>query len=166
MVNGGEQTTPARPADPLARVCDLLNREGARYVIVGAQACILHGLVRTTEDVDVLIEESDDNYARVLRALCGLEDRAAAELTVEDLRQNVVIKVADEVEVDISRRAWTVDYEEARKSVLFAEIEGVKVPYASLPVLIRSKSTRREKDRADLVLLRRLLSRAEGKQED
>jgi len=150
------------PTDPLARVCHLLNREDARYVVVGAHACILHGLVRTTEDVDLLIEESDDNYERVLRALCGLEDRAAAELTVEDLRTHLVVKVADEVEVDISRRAWTVDYPEAMKSAEFTEIEGVRVPYASLAVLIRSKSTYREKDRADLLFLRRLLERKQS----
>lgn len=156
MVTRNERLVETLPPDPLARVCHLLNREEARYVVVGAQACILHGLVRTTEDVDLLIEESDDNYERVLRALCGLEDHAAAELTVEDLRRHLVVKVADEVEVDISRRAWTVDYPEAVKTAEFTEIEGVRVPYASLPVLIRSKSTDREKDRADLLFLRRL----------
>lgn len=162
MVTEIQRRDGAWPTDPLARVCYLLNREDARYVVVGAHACILHGLVRTTEDVDLLIEESDDNYERVLRALCGLEDRAAAELTVEDLRENLVVKVADEVEVDISRRAWTVGYPEAMKSAEFAEIEGVRVPYASLAVLIRSKSTYREKDRADLLFLRRLMERKQS----
>jgi hypothetical protein len=150
----------AVPEDPLARVCDLLNREGARYVVVGAQACILHGLVRTTEDVDLLIEESTENYVRVIRALSNMADGAAAELTPADLAENVVIKVADEVEVDISRRAWTVDYAEAEQDALVVDIEGVRVPYASLPALIRSKSTYREQDRADRIRLETLLRRA------
>ena len=147
------------PEDPLARVCALLNREGARYVIVGAQACILHGLVRTTEDVDVLIEESEDNYERIIRALSKLEDGAAAELTPADLRENVIVKIADEVEVDVSRRAWKVDYQEAAQTALSVDIEGVCVPYASLPTLIASKSTYREQDRADRIYLERLLHR-------
>jgi len=85
MVGGAERSGAPFPSDPLARVCDLLNRQGARYVVVGAQACILHGLVRTTEDVDLLIEESDDNYARVLRALffsadfCNRRPRASED---------------------------------------------------------------------------------------
>ncbi len=45
----------------LLRVCQLLNKAGARYLVCGAHACILHGLVRTTEDVDILIEPTEDN---------------------------------------------------------------------------------------------------------
>ncbi len=157
-------SSPTRvPGDPLARVCELLNREGARYVVVGGHACILHGLVRTTEDVDVLIEESEENYRRVIRALSNMADHAAVELTPKDLQENIIIKVADEIEVDISRRAWTVDYAEAVKDVLVADIDGVRVPYASLPVLIRSKSTYREQDRADRIRLEALLEKTRAK---
>ncbi len=144
---------------PLVRVCSLLNQEGARYLVVGAQACILHGLVRTTEDVDILVEESDDNYRRIIKALSGLKDGAAAELKPEDFRDNIVIKVADEVEVDISRRAWKVSYADAAASALHAEIDGVRIPYASLESLVASKETYREQDRADLLRLRDLLAR-------
>jgi len=159
MVNTPPSDPDRPPVDPLARVCALLNAEQARYVVVGAQACILHGLVRTTEDVDLLVAEDDDNLARVIRALANMEDHAAAELTVADLRDNVVVKVADEVEVDISRRAWSVDFDEAAGSAVTTEIDGIRIPYASLPVLIRSKETYRERDQADLVHLRRLLAR-------
>ncbi len=38
MVTSDQADSAAKPEDPLARVCDLLNREGARYVVVGAQA--------------------------------------------------------------------------------------------------------------------------------
>ncbi|NQU10599.1 hypothetical protein HQ590_07410 [bacterium] len=148
-----------RPSDPLALVCWLLNRHEARYLVVGAQACVLHGLVRTTEDVDILIEESEDNYPRVIAALSELADGVAAELTPADLRDNVVVKVADEVEVDVSRRAWKVDYGQAVKTVLATEIEGVRVPYASLETLIASKDTYREQDRADVAQLRELAKR-------
>ncbi len=141
------------PGDPLARVCHLLNRAGAEYVVVGAQACILHGMVRTTEDVDILIKEAEENYRRVIEGLSGLADRAAAELTPADLRDNVVVKVADEVEVDVSRRAWSVTYEDAMESVLRTTIEGVVVPYASIRTLIASKRTYRDRDRADLACL-------------
>ena len=56
---------------PLLRVCRLLNEAGALYLIAGAQACILHGLVRTTEDVDILIEPSDANCRRVITGLAN-----------------------------------------------------------------------------------------------
>ena len=148
-----------RPKNPLHLVCWLLNRENARYIVVGAQACILHGMVRSTEDVDILIEESEENYPRVIAALAGMADHAAAELTPADLRDNVVLKIADEVEVDVCRRAWKVSYADAIGSVQWAEIEGVKIPYASLPMLIASKETYRDQDRVDVLRLRELAQR-------
>ena len=63
---------------PLLRVCALLNASGARYLIAGGHACILHGIVRTTEDVDLLIEATEENCARVIQALAQLQDGAAA----------------------------------------------------------------------------------------
>lgn len=147
------------PLDPLARVCTLLNQHGARYLVVGGQACILHGLVRTTEDVDILIEEAEDNYGRVIAALAELPDHAAAELTPADLRDNVVVKVADEVEVDISRQAWKLSYAQALPTALRVEVEGVPIPFVSLDSLIASKETYREQDAADLVRLRELARR-------
>jgi len=145
------------------RVCSLLNKHGAHYLVVGGHACILHGLVRTTEDVDILIEESDDNYTKIIAALSELEDGAAAELTPHDFEENIVVKVADEIEVDVSRRAWKIAYIDAVKSALFADIDGVRIPYAGLEILIASKETYREQDRADLMRLRHLLSQRNPK---
>src|SRR5207245_6538866 len=99
---------------PLLRVCALLNKHGAKYLIVGARACWLHGYVRATTDVDILIPEDMENHARVIAALSELEDHAASELTPQDFVDNVVVKVADEVEVDVSTRAWQVSNAEAQ----------------------------------------------------
>jgi hypothetical protein len=74
----------------------------------------------------------------------------------------VVVKVADEVEVDISRRAWKVAYPEAAATALRAELEGVQVPYASLATLMATKETYREQDRADLLRLRELARRQQA----
>ena len=140
---------------PLLRVCSLLNNHGAKYLIVGARACWLHGYVRATMDVDILIPEDLENHLRVIAALSELEDHAAAELTPQDLVENLVVKISDEVEVDVSTRAWKVSYVDAIDTSLRATIEGVKVPYVDLQTLIKSKSTQREQDKVDV---QRLLS--------
>ncbi len=144
---------------PLLRVCGLLNAEGVRYLIIGGHACILHGLVRTTEDVDLLIEPTEDNAARVIRALAQLQDGAAAELTPRDLLENVVVKIADEVEVDVSTHAWKVTYADAISAALETIVDGVRIPYVGLESLIASKETYREQDRLDLLRLRALKER-------
>lgn len=141
---------------PLLRVCALLNAAEVRYLIAGGHACILHGIVRTTEDVDLLIEATEENCARVIKALAQLEDGAAAELTPRDLLDNVVVKIADEVEVDVSTSAWKVTYADAIAAALETMVEGVRIPYLGLESLIASKETYREQDRLDLLRLRAL----------
>jgi hypothetical protein len=145
--------------NPLTRVCALLNRHGAQYLIVGAQAAILHGHIRTTEDVDILIPEDEANHARVIAALSELEDHAAAELTPRDLMENIVVKIADEVEVDVSTRAWKVSYADAVPTALRTTIEGVEIPYLDLPTLIASKDTYRDQDQVDVQILREIARR-------
>jgi predicted nucleotidyltransferase len=143
--------------DPLLRVCSLLNAHSAKYLVIGGHACILHGLIRTTEDVDILVEDSEENLKKVIAALSEMEDGAAKELTPRDLLENVVVKIADEVEVDVSRSAWRISFNDAIDSALHVEIDGVDVPYVDLKTLIATKETPREQDRADIVGLKRLL---------
>ena len=145
--------------NPLVKVCGLLNRFDAKYLIVGAQASILHGHIRTTEDVDILIPEDLENHARVLAALSEMEDHAAAELTPQDLVENVVVKIADEVEVDVSTRAWKVTYAEAEPTAVRITIDGVVIPFLDLPILNESKRTDRDQDRIDVAHLTALLER-------
>jgi uncharacterized protein (DUF2249 family) len=139
---------------PLLRVCSLLNKHGAKYLVVGARACWLHGYIRATLDVDILVPEDLENHKRIIAALSELKDGFAAELTPQDFVDNIVVKIADEVEVDVSTRAWKVTYDEAQKSALRRTIDDLQIPYVDLPTLIRSKSTHREQDKVDVERLR------------
>jgi hypothetical protein len=140
---------------PLLRVCLLLNRHNVRYLVVGARACWLHGYVRATMDVDILVPEDLRNHARIIAALSELEDHAAAELTPQDFVENIVVKVADEVEVDVSTRAWKISYADAVGTSLKTTIHDVEIPYLDLKTLIASKRTQRGQDQVDV---QRLLS--------
>lgn len=144
---------------PLIRVCELLNGAGARYFVCGAQACILHGLVRTTEDVDILVEPTEENCQRVIEALAQMEDGAAKELRPRDILENVVVKIADEVEVDVSTHAWKVTFQEALPEARETVVDGVRIPYLGLDALIASKETYREQDVADRMRLLALKQR-------
>ena len=54
------------------RVCRLLNRHRALYLLAGGVAANLHGSVRATRDVDILVPKDLDNTARVLLGLRDL----------------------------------------------------------------------------------------------
>ena len=148
----------AEETGPLLRVCSLLNAAGANYLVAGAYAMILNSVIRATEDVDILIEDSRENFQKVINGLANLADGAARELTPDDLAENVVVKIADEVEVDVTRSAWTVTYAEAVKNAQIVVIDNVRIPYLSLEDLIRSKLTHRDQDRVDVERLGRLKS--------
>jgi len=88
-------------------------------------------------------------------ALATLPDQAVRELRAGELEQYTVIRVADEIVVDLMRTAGGIDYAEAAKHVVISEVDGVPIPFASPRLLWRMKVvTHRERDAGDLVFLR------------
>lgn len=71
----------------------------------------------------------------------------------------MVVKIADEVEVDVSTRAWKVSFAEAIPTARRARIEAVEIPFVALPVLIASKETDPDQDQVDVRPLRELVRR-------
>src|SRR5438874_13436224 len=69
------EARPPRLAD-LVALCRRLNEAGARYIVIGGMAVIQAGFVRATEDIDLLIDTSPANIARVREALRSLPDKA------------------------------------------------------------------------------------------
>jgi hypothetical protein len=149
----------ARPPllEDLVSLCRSLNREGACYVVLGGMAVIQAGFVRATNDIDLLIDTSPENQDRVRRALMALPDGAVRDMAPDDLDRYVVVRVADEIVVDLMKSACGIDYAEASRSVDVVEIQGVHIPFASPRLLWRTKQTLRDKDKVDLAFLARLL---------
>lgn len=144
------------PRSRLAGVCQLLNREEARYLVVGAMAMQLWGTSRATRDVDILIEPTVANADRVLRALAALPFGVASEIDPRDLVSQPVTMIGDTPNVDVLTRAWNLTWSEAERDIATFEVEGVAIPTVSLTNLIASKRTGRLQDAADIELLEAL----------
>lgn len=150
-------TSRAPEFEDLLALCGALNREGVRYVLIGGFAVVLHGFVRTTKDVDLLVEASAENLSALKRALADLPDNAIAEVEEGDLERYTVVRVADEIVIDLMATACGVDYAEAvRLGVEPRDVEGVVIPLASRRLLIRTKDTVRPSDAMDVAFLRAL----------
>jgi hypothetical protein len=115
-------------------------------VVVGGFAIIEAGYPRFTGDVDLLVDASLQNEALVFEALRSLPDKAVDQLSPGDIARFVVVRVADEI-----------NYASAINEVIVREIDGVKIPFASPPLLWKMKQTVREKDIPDRIFLRTLL---------
>lgn len=137
----------------LAGTCGRLNDHGAHYVLVGGFAVQLWGAARATKDIDILIEPTVDNAARVLGALSEEGGWLARTLTAQEVARAPVTVVGDLPRVDIMTVAWQVRYAEAAAGARVFEVEGVSIPTASIEHLIRSKRTGRLQDAADIELL-------------
>ena len=141
--------------DDLLLLCRSLNETGARYLVVGGFAVIQHGFTRATEDIDLLIESSPENQARVKKALEVFPDKAVRELGDDDLRNYLVVRIVDEVVVDLMLKACGIGYEEASREIETVRIRDVSIPFASPKLLLRMKQTYREKDELDRKFLER-----------
>ena len=141
-------------------LCRELNAHGARYVLIGGFAVVLHGFLRTTKDVDLLVDDSEGNLRAIKRAMASLPDNAAAELRDDDVQHYGVVRVADEFVVDLLGRACGLSYREAEASGIdWIDVEGVKIPTANKSFLIRTKDTVRDHDKVDVSYLRMRLER-------
>jgi hypothetical protein len=152
----GAELTPRLPVESdLVLICGRLNELGAKYVVVGGFAIIYGGYARSTGDIDLVLATDLHNEALVYRALEVLPDKAVRELQPGEVSKYVVVRVADEVVVDLMRSASGIQYEEAAQDVVLRDVQGVTIPFASPRLLWRMKAhTHREKDAADLVFLR------------
>jgi hypothetical protein len=93
----------------------------------------------------------------VKQALEILPDRAIRELGDEDLAQWVVVRVNDDITVDLMTEACGVRFEDARNGVETEVIDGVPIPFAGPALMLKMKQGARAKDVADRSFLQELI---------
>lgn len=160
-----EELTPREPSvEDVVNICRELNARGAHYMVVGGFAVRQAGYSRTTSDIDLLVDPALENEAKVFEALATLPDGCVRELDAGDVGKFTVVRVADEVLVDLMAKASGISYKEAKGHIHVRELNGVKIPFANPDLLWRMKSrSMRPKDQGDLCFLRELFA-AEGRQ--
>ncbi len=131
-----------------------LVRANARFLVVGAHALSVHGVPRSTVDLDVWVDASGDNAKRVWAALAAfgapLEalDLAETDFTLPD---KVIQLGLPPYRIDILTGVSGVSFGDAweeRVEDLFGDI---RVPFIGRAAFIRNKrASGRLKDLADL----------------
>jgi len=159
-----EKAPPRSPEqNDLTKLCAALNAANARYIVVGGMAIIQQGFLRATEGIDLLLERSRDNQSRVRKALEILPDKSVREVEDTDLEEYLVVRVADEIVVDLMLSACGVTYDEALSDIELKVVEGVSIPFASANILLKMKQTYRDKDIPDRIFLEEKLRKERGK---
>jgi hypothetical protein len=107
--------------------------------------------------VDLLVEDSLENFQRIKTAMLKLPDGAIREVQPDDLEKFVVVRVGDEFAIDLMKRSCGIEYGEASQEIESLSVRGVNIPFASARLLLRTKQTHREKDALDRAFLSELL---------
>lgn len=72
--------------ETMLAVIAALNDADVEYVLIGGGALNVHGLIRTTEDLDVFVAPTHDNVERLKTALKAVwDDESIDEISAEDL---------------------------------------------------------------------------------
>jgi hypothetical protein len=153
-MTSGDAPKPIPGTDNRAlRVCRLLNRYRVRYLIAGGVAANLHGSVRATRDVDILVPRDRRNMERLVAALTQLPYGIARELDPNVMLDKPITIVGDDPRVDVLTVAWTVTFDHAYPGRQVRRIKGIRVPFLALNDLVASKQTGRASDLADIEVL-------------
>jgi hypothetical protein len=144
---------------PFEKLLGALARADVAYMTVGGVACSLSGFMRTTEDVDILVARDEANISRLLQVLSGFGEGAARELSVADFTdEEGSVRVVEDFPLDLFVRMGGRHYEDLLPFVRHVDIEGVRLPFLGPEGLILLKQDSvREKDRIDVLALRKLL---------
>lgn len=142
----GKESRPPT-IDDLVSICKKLNEAGARYILIGGLAVNYYGFPRATEDIDLLVDPSEDNISKIKNALSFLPDNAIKEVALDDVEKYAVVRVADEVVIDLLKSACDMTYEKA--GIEYFDFKGVRIPIADISTLIQTKQGIRPKDKED-----------------
>jgi len=138
----------------LKQVFASFDSHDVQYVVIGGIAAVLHGVPRTTFDMDILIEATHENARRLLQALreAGL---GTAELTSpEEIVANAITIFQDRVRIDVQTQTPGIEFEDAwvrRETMVY---DGQPFFILSKKDLIASKSAAgRQVDMEDVRVL-------------
>ncbi|MEW6102601.1 MAG: nucleotidyl transferase AbiEii/AbiGii toxin family protein [bacterium] len=141
--------------EKLSFLCNTLNKEGVKYILIGGCAVILHGLERPTYDIDIVIEDSNENITNLKKAFAKfIKEDEIKELTSRMVKKYQVIRVGfDDFYIDIIGKIGDIDYKKAKDDILIERIENIEIPFAGLSTMIELKKGLREIDLKDRLFL-------------
>lgn len=110
-----------------------------KFIVTGGQAVLFYGVHRNTGDLDILIEPTAENGARLILALKKMNLKLP-ELRPEEFENELVLAFGFEPEaVDIMNKTAGIEFESAYKNAKTVSVEDVRVKVIDIADLIRNK---------------------------
>lgn len=142
----------------------LLTEKKVEYLLVGGYAVALHGIPRTTGDMDIWINNSQENLEKLIHCL-ELFGFSELKINVEDLlKPYAIIQLGyPPVRIDIITGVDGIDFETAYRNKTSINQDGLNISLISLDDLILNKtSSGRSIDKMDVKKLVKLRQSIKG----
>ncbi len=146
----------------LLKLCEEFEKNNVKYVIIGGFAVILYGYTRFTQDIDIMIDPSEDNLKKIKKILKDLfNDDSFDEITSEDFGKYSVIRYGtpNNFYIDfIVKIGEVADFESIYKRKRRINFQNSSISIIDLNDLYKlKKDTVRDKDKIDSKFLEFLL---------
>jgi len=129
-------------------------RNRISFILIGGYAVIYHGYVRTTGDLDIWLEPSDENKARFVSLLLelGYSRESIDAVREADFSRTLAFHIGSPPDrIDFLTRISGVQFEDAVRDQSFITDQNLKIPVISYKHLIVNKMlSSRLKDKADV----------------
>ncbi|NQT89991.1 MAG: nucleotidyltransferase family protein [Candidatus Omnitrophica bacterium] len=147
------------------------NKKKVRYILVGGIAVNIHGYMRTTADLDILLEMEDANLRKVVKILkkhgyhvkqpvdpISIADKATREDWIKNKNMKAFnfYKEDEFKEIDIIIKS-SLSYDAAKKNIQRVKIGKMILPVIAIDDLIKMKQgAARDIDKIDIKMLRKI----------
>lgn len=143
----------------LLNLARLLAEHGVRYALIGGMAVGLHGFVRATKDIDLLLPVDAANNAALIAALqklIGPDQPALQQLRKDWMDKGHSTALEDRLAIDLLYVAAGQNFEQLQQHIIRIQVQDVAISLLDVDGLIKTKRTSRESDTADRIKLERL----------
>lgn len=146
--------------DELIQFWRVLNACGVRYIMVGGLAIRFHGYNRSTDDLDLWLDDSLENRQRLRQAFNQLQYGDLASLETMQFIPGWTSFYAAGIELDIMTEMKGLEnegFDQCLAQASYADLNGVKVPFLHINHLISNKKkVDRPKDQVDVIELEKI----------
>lgn len=132
----------------------LLNKHDVNYMLVGGYSVVLYGYPRTTGDLDIWVEQSADNYNKLIRVF-GDFSMPVFDMTKDNFLDNTELNVftfgRPPVAIEILTEISGITFSKAYPNSIPVMVDQLKVRLIDYDDLVKNKkASGRSKDLNDL----------------
>jgi hypothetical protein len=129
----------------------LLDKHQVNYLLVGGYAVILHGYVRTTGDMDLWLEKSEDNYEKLTKVYFDFGVPIFEFNEFLNDKFDVWSIGVEPTKIEILTQVDGLNFNESYANKNYLDFDQFKIPYINFNDLIKNKlASGRYKDLADV----------------